>query len=86
MSDQTIATLATLASQIEVLATEMRGLRGDSDSLRDSVDGLRNEFRSELKAVRGDLALITHMQNSEIESNKKKLPGSLRGLPGFMGG
>lgn len=74
--------LATIASQIETLTTEIRGLRADIVLSQHEIDALKQEFRQELRAVRGDLALITSQQNSDIEAavravdtNKKKLPG-----------
>lgn len=70
MSEQ----LAQVASQIETLTTEIRGLRSDVAAMQRESDELRREFRAELKAVRGDLALITSRQNSAIAENKKKSP------------
>lgn len=72
-------TLAEIARQLAELTAEIRASRADTKQLKEStegrIDALQQEFREETKAIRADLARVTSLQNSEIATNKKKLPG-----------
>lgn len=71
--------MAEIARQLAELTAEIRANRADTKQLKEStegrIDALQQEFRDETKAIRADLARVTSLQNSEIASHKKKLPG-----------
>lgn len=73
--------MAELAAELAELTQEIKGLRVDVCGLERKQADLQQEFRDEIKALRGDLALTTSRQNSAIQDNKKKLPGSLAVSP-----
>lgn len=67
--------LAEIARQLAELMAEVRANRTDTQSLKNEIDHLRTETRNEIKALRGDLAMSTSLQNEDIANNKKKLHG-----------
>lgn len=71
--------MAEIARQLAELTAEIRANRADTKQLKESterrIDALQQEFRDEIKAIRADIALVTSLQNSDIDDNKKKLPG-----------
>lgn len=71
MTDQA----ANQAVEFAELISEIRGMRADIASLEREQVALKAEFRNELKALRGDLAVTSHAQNEAITANKKKLTG-----------
>jgi len=78
--------LAEIARQLAELMAEVRANRVDTQSLKGEIDDLRQEMRSENKALRGDLALTTSLQNNEIAENKKKLHGWRSWYVSYTGG
>jgi predicted nucleic acid-binding Zn-ribbon protein len=84
MSDET--ELTQIAGHVARLGVELRGLLRDLKSARREVEELRAEVRAETAALRADMATMVSRQNSRIEDNKKKLPGSLRASAVSTGG
>lgn len=74
---------ARIEQALAIIAQDLRSMANDLAGLRRDLDDAQKEYRNEIRALRGDLALSESRQNSEIESNKKKSPGSFAGSPAF---
>lgn len=61
---------------VSELRQELRFLLEDVKAARREVDALRTEVRAEIVTLRSDMAALISRQNSAIQSDKKKSPGS----------
>lgn len=77
-----MSNLARIEHSPAVLTQEVRNLRSDVSGLRYDLNVAQREYRDEIKALRGDLALSTSRQNSALSDAKKTRPDGRHVQPG----